>query len=70
MRRERDQKGLKRRLVKTMAQIVELVKLVPNPETVPITLTLDVAGYAQTEDGTYQRSWFLSDGSVAPIKKR
>lgn len=70
MRRERDQKGLKRRLVKTMAQIVELVKLVPNPETVPITLTLDVDGYAQAEDGTYKRSWFLSDGSVSPIKKR
>ena len=60
----------KAKVRRTMRTIAELCKMVANPESVPITITLNIDGYAQDEDGIYQRSWFLSDGSVSPIKKR
>ena len=60
----------KSRLKNTMAEILRLCALIPNAKNLLITPSFPTAGYKLNSDGSYEATYYLSDGSYGQPRRK
>lgn len=60
----------KKNISEIKREIARLCRLVASPESVPIAPNFPIDGYKLNPDGTYEATYFLSDGSYGQPRRK